>query len=265
MSLSAYVSGLGILGPGLSNWPEAAAVLAGRAAYAPAPAVLPVPTHLAAAERRRTGRVVKLALAIATEATAQAGEDPAQLISVFSSSGGDGQNCHELCQALAQAGREISPTRFANSVHNAAAGYWSIATGSMAESNVLCAFDASFTSGLLEAMSQVVVDGGPVLLVAYDSEYPQPLHAKRPLPDAFGVAMVLTPQQRASSSARLDVMLTDDAFDRMTDPALEELRGAIPAARSLPLLSLLARGQAGCAVLEYLDVSRVAVQVRPCT
>ena len=265
MSLSAYVSGLGILGPGLSNWPAAAAVLAGRAAYAPAPAVLPAPTHLAAAERRRTGRVVKLALAIAAEATAQAGEDPAQLISVFSSSGGDGQNCHELCQALAQAGREISPTRFANSVHNAAAGYWSIATGSMAESNVLCAFDASFTAGLLEAMSQVVVDGAPVLLVAYDSEYPQPLHAKRPLPDAFGVALVLTPQRRASSSARLDAMLTDDAFDRLTDPALEELRGAIPAARSLPLLSLLARGQPGRAVLEYLDVSRVAVQVQPCT
>ncbi len=265
MSLSAYVSGLGILGPGLSNWTEAAAVLAGRAAYAPAPTVLPAPTHLAAAERRRTGRVVKLALAIAIESTAQAGEDPAQLASVFSSSGGDGQNCHELCQALALAGREISPTRFANSVHNAAAGYWSIATRAMTESNVLCAFDASFSAGLLEAMSQVVVDGAPVLLVAYDSEYPQPLHAKRPLPDAFGVALVLTPQRRASSSARLDAMLTDDAFDRMADPALEELRGAIPAARSLPLLCLLARGQAGCAVLEYLDVSRVAVQVTPCT
>jgi len=78
---------------------------------------------LAAAERRRIGRVVKLALAIALEATSQAGEDPAELASVFSSSGGDGHNCHELCQALSLAGREISPTRFANSVHNAAAGY----------------------------------------------------------------------------------------------------------------------------------------------
>ncbi len=265
MSLCAYVSGLGILGPGFSNWPTAAAVLAGRATYAPAPALLPIPTQLAAAERRRTGRVVKLALAIALEATSQAGEDPAQLVSVFSSSGGDGHNCHELCQALSLAGREISPTRFANSVHNAAAGYWSIATGAMAQSNVLCAFDASFNAGLLEAMSQVVVDDAAVLLVAYDSEYPQPLHAKRPLPDAFGVAMVLTPQQRPSSSARLQAALTDDAFDRMTDPALEELRGAIPAARSLPLLRLLARAQAGRAVLEYLDVSRVAVQVAPCT
>jgi len=264
MNLSAYVSGLGILGPGLSNWPHAAAVLAGRAPYAAAPTVLPTPTLLAAAERRRTGRVVKLALAIAMEATSQAGEDPAELASVFSSSGGDGHNCHELCQALSLAGREISPTRFANSVHNAAAGYWSIATGAMAESNVLCAFDASFNAGLLEAMTQVAVDGEPVLLVAYDSEYPQPLHAKRPLPDAFGVAMVLTPRRRASSSARLDAVLTDEAHDRMTDPALEELRCAIPAARSLPLLRLLARGETARAVLEYLDVSRVAVEIKPC-
>jgi hypothetical protein len=265
VNLSVYVSGVGLLGPGLSNWSDASAVLAGRAQYAATPAVLPTPMHLAAAERRRTGRVVKLALAVAIEATTRAAEDPAKLASVFSSSGGDGQNCHELCLALSLAGREISPTRFANSVHNAAAGYWSIATGAMAESNVLCAFDASFNAGLLEAMSQVMVDSAPVLLVAYDSEYPQPLHAKRPLPDAFGVAMVLTPQRRASSSARLDATLTDDVFDRMADPALEALRGAIPAARSLPLLRLLAQGQAGRAVLEYLDVSRVAVQVEPCT
>ncbi len=265
MSLSAYVSGLGVLGPGLPNWTQAAVLLAGSTAYAPLPTVLPAPTLLAAAERRRTGRVVKLALAIALEATSQAGENPAELASVFSSSGGDGHNCHELCQALSLPGREISPTRFANSVHNAAAGYWSIATGAMAESNVLCAFDASFNAGLLEALTQVAVDNKAVLLVAYDSEYPQPLHAKRPLPDAFGVAIVLTPQQRDCSSARLDAMLTDEDYDRMTDPALEELRRSIPAARSLPLLRLLARGVAGRTVLEYLDVSRMAVRVEPCT
>jgi hypothetical protein len=264
MRLSAYVGGLGVLGPGLADWPEAAAVLSGRQAYRPAAAVLPVPTMLPAAERRRVGRVVKLALAIALEATSQAGENPAELASVFSSSGGDGHNCHELCQALSLAGREISPTRFANSVHNAAAGYWSIGTGAMAESNVLCAFDASFTAGLLEALTQVAVDEVSVLLVAYDSEYPQPLHAKRPIPDAFGVALVLTPQKRAWSLARMDAALSDLEFDRFADRDLEALRGAFPAARSLPLLRLLAAGNRGTAVLEYLDVLRLQVQIEPC-
>jgi hypothetical protein len=264
MNLSAYVSGLGILGPGFANWPQAAAVLAGRQPYQPAPAVLPAPTLLAAAERRRTGRVVKLALAIAQEATAHSGLDPKSLASVFSSSGGDGQNCHELCHALSLASREISPTRFANSVHNAAAGYWSIGTGAMAESNVLCAYDASFTAGLLEALTQVTVDRAPVMLVAYDSEYPEPLHAKRPIPDAFGVALVLTPQALDSSVARMDAAFTDLSYDRLTDPVLESLRSQCPAARSLPLLHLLARRHSGSTILEYLDVSQLEVRIEPC-
>jgi hypothetical protein len=264
MRLSTYVSGLGILGPGLSSWPEAAAVLSGQQAYRPAPTVLPMPTILPAAERRRIGRVVKLALAVALEATSQAGENPAELASVFSSSGGDGHNCHELCQALSLTGREVSPTRFANSVHNAVAGYWSIGTGAVAESNVLCAFDASFTAGLLEASAQVAVDQVPVLLVAYDSEYPQPLRAKRPIPDAFGVALVLTPQRCASSLARMDAALSDLECDRFADPDLEALRCAFPAARSLPLLRLLAARNRGTAILDYLDVSRLEVQIEPC-
>ena len=264
MSLSAYISGLGVLGPGLSNWADTAAILSGQQVYRSAPTVLPMPTILPPAERRRTGRVVKLTLAVALEATSQAGENPSELASVFSSSGADGQNCHELCQALSLPGREISPTRFANSVHNAASGYWSIATGATPQSNVLCAFDASFCAGLLEALTQVAVDGMAVLLVAYDSEYPQPLHAKRPIPDVFGVAMVLTPQRRATSLAKLNAALTGSSHGRLEDPLLETLRTAIPAARSLPLLRLLATRARGTAILEYLDVSRMEVQVEPC-
>jgi hypothetical protein len=264
MSLAAYVDGIGVLGPGFAHWSEAAAVLSGRQPYRAAAAVLPMPTILAAAERRRTGRVVKLALAVALEATTQAAANPATLASVFSSSGGDGHNCHEICQALSLAGREISPTRFANSVHNAAAGYWSIGTGAMAESNVLCAFDASFGAGLLEAMTQVAVDREPVLLVAYDTEYPQPLHAKRPMPDALGLALVLSADRTPASVARLHAELTTDDYDTLDDPALEALRRAIPAARCLPLLQRLAMRDPRIVNLEYLDVSRIQVQIEPC-
>src|SRR5713101_2889145 len=261
MKLSAYIGGIGVLGPGLADWHEAAAVLSGAKPYSPAPTVLTAPALLPPTERRSTGRVVKLALAVALEASTRAKIDPAGLASVFSSSGGDGHNCHELCQALALAGREVSPTRFSNSVHNAAAGYWSIATGATLESNVLCAFDASFCAGLLEAVTQVAVDQVAVLLVAYDSEYPQPLHAKRPIPDTFGVAMVLTPERRASSLARVHAALSELECDRFADPDLEALRRAFPAARSLPLLRLLAARNSGTAILEYLDVSRVEVGI----
>jgi hypothetical protein len=264
MKLSGYVGGLGVLGPGLNDWPHAAAVLTGKQPYVAAPTVLPIPAMLPPAERRRTGRVVKVALAVALEATSNAGANPERMPSVFSSSGSDGHICHEICQALALASREVSPTRFSNSVHNVAAGYWSIATGSMCESNVLCAFDASFVAGLLDAMTQIAVDGQTVLFVAYDTEYPPPLHAKRPIPDALGVAMVLTPERCANSLACIELALTEESSARMADPELEVLRAAVPAARSLPLLRLIAGGVAGRVVLDYLDVSRAAVQVRPC-
>jgi hypothetical protein len=264
MKLSTYVAGIGVLGPGFSNWEEAHGILAGKTPYVPSRTVLQTPALLPPAERRRTGRVVKLALAVALEATTRAGIAPPQLVSVFSSSGGDGPNCHELCQALALEGREVSPTRFANSVHNAAAGYWSIATGAKLESNVLCAYDASFGAGLLEAVTQVTVDRQSLLLVAYDTEYPEPIDAKRHVPDAFGVALVLTPERRPASLARMEVALSEDPADRLGDPLLEALRVSIPAARSLPLLRHLARGDIGRTTLDYLDVARLVVDIEPC-
>lgn len=264
MKLSAYVAGIGALGPGFNDWIEAQEILSGRRALLRAPTLLPAPAILPPAERRRTGRVVKLALAVALEATRNAQIEPHTLASVFSASGGDGYVCHELCQALASPAREVSPTRFSNSVHNAASGYWSIATGAMAESNVVCAFDASFSAGLLEAMTQVQVDGKDVLLVAYDTEYPEPLHSKRPIPDALGIAMVLTPEARRHCTAKLTLEFSSRPPDKLVEAELEILRTTIPAGRGLPLLLSLARGDPACVALEYLAPRSALVCVEPC-
>ncbi|MGH8208762.1 MAG: beta-ketoacyl synthase chain length factor [Steroidobacteraceae bacterium] len=259
--LSAYVRGIGLLGPGLDDWLTGAPVLAGVTAYVPRATVLPTPAALPPAERRRTGTVVRLALAIGFEAVSRAGMTPAQLPTVFSSSGGDGYNCHEICQTLASGDRQLSPTRFHNSVHNAASGYWSIAASATPPSNVLCAFDGSFAAGLLEALTQVVVERTAVLLIAYDVGYPQPLRAVRPIPDAFGVAMVLAPAAGDSRAACITASLTDAPAEPMADPRLEAMRAAIPAARSLPLLGKLARQESGRVVIDYLEEQHIAVEV----
>lgn len=262
--LSAYVDGLGVLGPGLESWPALAAILRGEAAWHPARTVVPLPQCLPSAERRRTNTVVKLALAVGREAVDAAAADAAQLLTVFTSSGADGQNCHEICETLASEERALSPTRFHNSVHNAPAGYWGIATGAMQASNVVCAYDASFAAGLLDALMQVVVEQKQVLLISYDAQYPPPLHDKRPLPDAFGVALLLSPTRSTHSQALLSGQLSDVPVSPMADAALESLRAAIPAARALPLLQILARHQRGSVVLEYLEPSRLRVEVDPC-
>ena len=63
------------------------------------------------------------------------GRDPATLPSVFTSAHGDLAVNDYMCATLATQPTAISPTRFHNSVHNAAAGYWTIATGCHAASS----------------------------------------------------------------------------------------------------------------------------------
>jgi hypothetical protein len=264
MNLSVFIDGIGFLSPGLPSWPAAADVLAGRAAYEAAPTVLAPPALLPPAERRRASRLVKAALGVGLEAVNHAGADAATLATVFVSSAGDGHNCHALCETLASEDRAVSPTRFHNSVHNAAAGYWGIATGAMAPSQVLCAYDAGFAAGLLEAAVQAVSAGTPILLVSYDAEYPEPIFAKRSVPDAGGVALLLSPARGPKSLAALKVSHDGTPLTPMADAALEQLRTDIPAMRALPMLQLIARGETGIASLEYLAPLQLRVEVAPC-
>jgi hypothetical protein len=266
--LAVFVEGIGLLGPGLSSWAQGRQCLDGSLRYAAGRCVLPLPMALPSAERRRAGAVVKVSLAVGQEAVEASGLQANALPSVFSSSSGDAVNCHEICSALASGDRLISPTRFHNSVHNASSGYWSISSGAMASSSVLCARDAGFAAGLLEAMTQCVVDDSPVLLVAYDTEYPEPLYSKRRIPDTMGVALVLAPRHSERCLARITLggtsFLTTAAADTMDDAALEALRQTIPAARALPLLQAIARRETAPVVLAYLDPMQFAVEVAPC-
>lgn len=263
-ALSAWIEGIGFLAPGLPTWQDARAVLRGEQPYAAAPSILPAPTLLPPAERRRASRIVKLTLAVGLEAVAAAGADASTLATVFTASGADGHNCHALCEQLATDDRQISPTRFHNSVHNAAAGYWGIATGAMAPCQVLCAFDASFGAGLLDALAQVALERQPVLLIAYDSEYPEPLHAKRDTPDCAGVALLLSAERSAHALASINVGPTTDAAEALADSGLEALRTGIPAMRALPLLQRLANGERGRVCLDYLAPMQLVVDLQPC-
>jgi hypothetical protein len=265
VGLHVGVRGIGLLGPGLVHWTAGANVLRGIAPYVAANTVLPPPERLPPAERRRSGACVKLAMAVADQAVAQAGFDPSTLATVFTSSSGEGSNCHVLCETLATAQPMVSPIRFTNSVHNAASGCWHIAVASRASSTSLCAFDGSFGAGLIEAATSVVVQGQPVLMVASDSPYPEPLHSTRPLPDHLGLALLLAPANDTQNHAWLNIELTDASRTLSTceEPTLDTLRRAIPAAAGLPLLQALARDHASAidVVIDYLPALRLNISV----
>jgi hypothetical protein len=252
-----FIEGIGVIGPGLEGWPEARSVLAGAARYELRPVRPPPPSLLPPAERRRAGTTVRLAIAAGLEALAQAGRDPAEMAMVFAASGGDGETVHEMLTVLASAQREVSPTRFHNSVHNAPSGYWSVATGSRAPSTSLSIFDDSFAAGMLEAAVQAIVHDRPITLIAYDVPYPEPLHASRPIVSMFGVALVLSPHMSGRARASLTLTIADATLPAtaMTDPALERLRVGNPAARALPVLAAIARGDAATIRLRSVDIA----------
>lgn len=260
------VEGVGLLGPGLRGWLPSRPVLVGSESYRYAPTVVPPGELLPPAERRRTPNSVKLALAVGHEALMNSGRDAESVATAFTTSSGDGDTLHQMCETLASAGREVSPTRFHNSVHNAAAGYWGIATRSREASTSLCAHDSSFAVGLLEAMVQVAMEDKPVALIAYDQPYPEPLHSVRAISATFGLALVLAPRTAGQGFAALAVEYVPEraVATTMSDPGLEILRLGGPPARGLPLLAALARGASAAVAIDYLSSAHLRISVDPC-
>lgn len=263
--MRAWIAGVGVIGPGLDGWNACRDVLASARSYVDGPTAYPPLDALPPAERRRLGVPIKLALGAGLDAFRNSGSDPKSASMVFTSSGGDGENVHRICETLASSDRQVSPTRFHNAVHNAAAGYWSIITGAQGPSTSLCCHDTSVAAGLLEAVVQVTEESSEVGLIAYDHRYPEPLNAVRPIGGDFAVALVLSAQRDERALACFDIELVRRTSypTRMQDSALEKLRESIPAARALPLLAALARAVRATVTCNYLDGLQLRVEVTP--
>ncbi|HKQ26637.1 MAG TPA: beta-ketoacyl synthase chain length factor [Burkholderiales bacterium] len=265
MKLKFFVDAAAVLGPGLAGWEAARPILAGSARYVPADLVLPRLEALPAAERRRVGPVVKLSISVGLQALEQAGEACDAVPTVFTSSTGDGDVINEICSMLAGSDRLISPTRFHNSVHNAPSGYWGIATGSHSPSTSLCAFEWSFSAGLLEAATQASTDHESVLLIAYDLPYPEPLRGVRPIRHPFASALLIARARSARSVAACELRNgSAGGPSRMQDGNLERLRRDNPAARSLPLLAALAGVRGTEVLIEGTAGNTLGVSITPC-
>lgn len=258
-----YLQGVGVLGPGLADWQAARRILSGEQAYRYEPPPQPDPDALPPNERRRGAKTVRWTVAVAQEALRGSDFPPAAVASIFTSSSGDGETAHQICEALAAPGREVSPTRFHNSVHNAAAGYWSIAAASRRPSVSLCGHDASFAVGLIEAAAQVRAEEDPVLLVAYDLPYPQPLLAVRPIAEPLAVAVLLSREARACTLANWRVSLATGAVATRLPEALPPELGANPAGHALPLLAAVARRATEVVQVAYVDGCHLVVESRP--
>jgi hypothetical protein len=256
-----FVEAVGLAAPGLPSWREGGATLRGEQPFVHATLATHTPVLLPLNERRRATPTIKLAFQAAEDAMKATALSAATLATVFASSDADLAIIHRICLALTVTPRFISPTDFHNSVHNAAAGYWSIAAGARAASTTISAYDGSFAAGLLEACLQVQVDGCDALLVAFDLPAPEPLHARRPIAFPAAVALVLTRQPTAQSLAALSCATTAAAETPLADTALEPVRLGNPATRALPLLQRLALRSFGSVVLAMAPDASLSVEL----
>ncbi|CAD5372057.1 Ketoacyl_synth_N domain-containing protein [Rubrivivax sp. A210] len=241
----AWIDGVALWAPALPGWDGAA-----RAALRGEPVAIthqrrPAPQRLAANERRRAPDTVLLALAVAEQAVADSGHEAAALASVFASAHGDLAITDALCRTLADDPLLLSPLRFHHSVHNAASGYWAIASGSRAASTALAAFSQSFANGLLEALAQCAAESEPVLLCTYDTEACGALASVNRSRGLLALGLVLSPRPGPRSRWALAWSLQPGAAEAPPlHSAAAQALATNASADALPLAEALARGGA---------------------
>jgi hypothetical protein len=259
-----WIDGIALWTPLAPGWAAAAPALRGETLPDTATAGRPSPASLAPNERRRAPDSVLLALEVASAALAGSGHDPVTTASVFTSAHGDLTTTDALCRTLAADPLRLSPTRFHHSVHNAASGYWAIASGSTAPSTALSAAGASFAAGWLEAASLCTGDGRPVLLVGFDTEAVGALASVNRSRGLLGLGLVLAPQRSTASLWQVDWRLSADT---PVPPALRSRLAQSLAdnaqADALPLFEALARGDTSALALCLSPAVSLRLRLQP--
>ena len=235
------IEAVGVLAPGLPDWDGARGVLAGREPFLAAPLAPCAPASLSPVERRRSSPTVRLAIAAAEQALQRTAIAPQDMAVVFASPEAAGVITHQLCEALAGT-REVSPTQFHNSVHNAPSGYYSIAMQAKLCATSVCRGPWSFAAGLLGAAVQSLCDEVPVLYVCYDSPLPAPLSGQMPVVEATVIALVISPRPAATALASWEIAITPAAGEVAWPAWMPGAWHANASARGFEALATLAGG-----------------------
>jgi hypothetical protein len=198
-ALTFTVRGLGFWAPG---YPDLAAWLARPDACRdeqtiPTEPAAPKAELLPPMMRRRTSLLTRMAADVAAQALRAGGLDPARATLIYGSVYGEIRTTLDLLAALLVPGEPLSPTKFHNSVHNTAAGYVSIATGSRAGNAALSAGRSTVAMGLLECAALVAAGEGDAVLVVAEEALPEPLAAGRRW-GPFAAAFALSPAPSGS-------------------------------------------------------------------
>ncbi len=212
------------------------------------PAQEPFPDLLPPRESRRAPLYIRLALEAAAQACRGNQFALDQAASVFASTMGDAETTDYMCRTVAAAAPMLSPTRFHNSVHNAASGYWSIAAGNTFPSTAVAAGIHTFSAALLEAALLATQEDCPVLLVVHDIAVTGPLADVCNLQQGFAGALLLSSRQEAPAWKPVSIEYTAVAtpWPQPQLVVLASLARENDSAKGLALFEALARPDRPC-------------------
>jgi hypothetical protein len=190
-----------------------------------------------AMQRRRLSRLSKISLRTLHECLEQLADrdavDTGFIRTVFASPHGEIHRTVDLLKELA-AGEPLSPMGFSLSVHNTAAGIYSIVSGNQAASVSVAAGCDTLEQAVVEAVSQSAYHRQVIALVFADEPLPALYHTEFAVPFPFGLALCVRHnpagawQLQAKDSDSANGVLPD--VNLSGDRYIKDIRGMEPLA-----------------------------------
>jgi len=248
-SISFSVLGVGAWGPGFVDWQTLAELMGSQSTdhvlqdsyqKGPKPQIIP------ANERRRAPAAVRLAVESSWQAANNANISPKDLACVFASGYGDTHLTDYICRAINTETKQLSPTKFHNSVHNAAAGYWTISTDCNAPANSIAGLEWSVPLALLDAAIQSEQEQRPLLITCFDADVAPTMKSIMSNDFLFSSSLVVT-TEKIDHTPQFTLELVQQTCDwpiMELNHQLLSLYHHNPSAKMLALLSLLAEPSA---------------------
>ena len=215
-----FVNAVGLWSP---TYPSASAWASRQADPA---AATPKATLLPPLIRRRASLLTRAGAEAFAQAARGGGADLASVCSVWTSAYGEIATTVDLLEQMRSEPEGLPwPTRFHASVHNAAAGFLSIACGNRSFSTSLAGGPKGVAFGLLETVALLEERGGEAILVALDEPPPVPFSPKVAFP-TLAVAFHLSQEKREQSLLRVTEVRPGSLAARVPEPFASHPCGA---------------------------------------
>ena len=235
-----YVRGLGFWTPGYAS-PEAWC----RGEFDPS-VDAPEVTLLSGPLRRRATGLTRMAVEVLNQATRTAGCDVATAPIVWATSHGEHATAIKILGMMRSGEGKLSPTHFHNSVHNAASGYASIATGNCAPSTTLTGGVELVASTFLEAICHLEAAAENVVVVLADEPLLPPF-AQPDTTSPLALAFCLSSRSEGASA-----VLSGFRRDAVAPVKHHDRFGRLYVGAALPLLEQIVRRRPGTVALEFV-------------